>query len=104
MNKIIGYILLFIGLLLIILPLYQSYNIFSGKSVPPEIFKNQKMSPTNQVNNPLDLQQQLQKAMSNVLPTDSINKTLNLISWILLMWIFIFGGSKIAGLGILLIK
>ena len=37
-NKAIGYVLLIIGMLLIVLPLWQTYNIFTGKSVPAQVF------------------------------------------------------------------
>ncbi len=103
-EKTIGYILLIIGLMLIILPLWQTYGIFTGKVVPMEVFKSQKINPPNQNNNPLDLQQQLQTALLKVLPIDLFNNTLNLGSWLILMWILIFGGGQIAGIGIKLIK
>src|SRR3989344_7401689 len=105
-NKLMGYTLLVIGLLLIVVPLYQTYNIFVGKSLPPDVFKSQKIILPNQNllpqtdSKPLDLQQQLQTAMKNILPIDLINNTLNLVSWLILMWILIFGGSKITDIGI----
>ncbi|MSU60590.1 MAG: hypothetical protein EXS52_01590 [Candidatus Staskawiczbacteria bacterium] len=55
-------------------------------------------------NNPFDIQQQVKKAMMDILPIDLINNTLNLFSWIILMWILMFGGGQIANLGIKLIK
>lgn len=105
-NKTIGYALLVAGLLLIILPLYHTYNIFIGKALPAQIFKQQTTTTPdpNAPNNPFDIQQQTQKAMMNILPIDLINNTLNLASWMILMWVLIFGGGKLAGLGIQLIK
>jgi len=94
--------LLGIGLLLIIVPLFQTYNIFTGISAAPEIFKSQK-TQISQGNN-LDVQQQLiEKALLNMIPVDSVSKSLNLTSWMLLAWTLIFGGSKLAGLGIRLL-
>ncbi len=102
-NKIIGYTLLFVGILLIIVPLWQTYLIFTGQTMPMQVFKEQKIT-TTAPNNPLDVQQQMQKALTNVLPMDAINNTLNLATWIMFMWILIFGGGKLAGLGIQLVK
>lgn len=103
-NKILGYVLLGIGLLLIVLPLFQTYNIFTAKSLPPELFSAPKMQ-ASQANNPADIQQQLlEKALLAVMPVGSINKSLNLASWVLLTWALMLGGSKLAGLGIKLAK
>ncbi len=104
-NKIIGYILLLAGLLLIVVPLYQTYTIFTGKGVPPQVFKTQTVTPpATQSNNPFDIQQQMQKALISILPIELINNTLNLTSWIILLWILMFGGGQIANIGIKLLK
>ncbi len=103
-NKVLGYILLAVGLLLILIPLYQTYAIFTGKAMPPQVFKSQKIEVPAQSNNPFDVGQQVQQALVKVLPIDLIHNTLNLVSWMILMWILMFGGSKIASLGIALIK
>ncbi len=111
-NKIIGYILLVMGLAIIGWTLYQSYNIFNDKSSAPLIFKTSDPQKTSQVVNSLDLQQQLQERMekvvskqiSGLLPIDILPKILNLFSWSILAGILIFGGGQIAGLGIKLIS
>ena len=103
-NKIIGYILLLVGILLITLPLYQTYHIFIGKSLPAQVFKTQKIEVPSQTNNPFDIQAQVQKGVMAVLPVELINNTLNLFSWIILLWILMFGGGQLANLGIKLIK
>ncbi len=105
-NKILGYILLIAGILLIVVPLYQTYQIFTGKVLPVQVFSVQggkQPTDTKSPNNPFDLQQQLQKSLMNILPIDLINNTLNLASWMILMWILIYGGSKLAGIGIQLL-
>jgi len=52
----------------------------------------------------LDIQGQMQNALANVLPIDFINNSLNLATWLLLGWILIYGGGKIAEIGVKLIK
>jgi len=111
-QKILGLIILILGLALIFYAIFSSYNIFTGKSQPPEIFKttgsktaaspSKAASPQEQAQKLIEegLQQQLQ----TMLPADSLPKILNLISWSILAWILIFGGVQISGLGINLLK
>lgn len=103
-NKTIGYILLIIGILLIVVPLWQTYNIFTGKSTPAQIFTKPIPIKVDQNISPTDIQGQIQNALSKTIPTDSINNTLNLASWLLLMWVLIYGGGKIADIGVKLVK
>ena len=110
-NKIVGYALLIAGLSLIIFTLYQSYNIFWGNSSVPLVFKVPTMtqpSKNNGVGSLQDIQKQLNeeisKQISQIIPADALPKILNLLSWSILAGIFIFGGGQIAGLGIKMIK
>jgi len=103
-NKIIGYVLLTIGLLLIVIPLWQTYSIFTGKSLPPRVFTKPVSTKVNENVSVTDVQGQIQNALIKILPLDVINNTLSLISWLILMWILIYGGGKIAGIGVKLIK
>ena len=103
-NKIIGYILLAIGVLLIIIPLWNTYNIFTGASVPAQVFSKPISLQTDESASSLDVQKQMQNALIKIIPLDFINNSLNLVSWLLLMWILIYGGGKIAAIGVKLIK
>jgi hypothetical protein len=103
-NRIIGYFLLIIGVLLIALPLWQTYSIFTGKAQPAQIFAKPAALAENQNVSPADIQGQIQNAMAKVMPVDSINNTLNLAAWLLLVWILIYGGGKIAEIGVKLVK
>jgi hypothetical protein len=103
-NKIIGYVLLLVGVLLIVGPLWQTFNIFTGQATPPQVFMR---PPSLKVNNnvgALDIPGQVQNALIKILPVDFINNTLNLITWLLLMWILIYGGGKIAEIGVKLLN
>jgi len=108
LNKIIGYLLLVVGLVIIGWTLYQSYNIFIGKVSAPIIFKTPITQKNLEKSNVADLQQQLertvQKQITELLPSDTVPKILNLLSWSILAGILILGGSQIAGLGIKIIK
>lgn len=103
-NKIIGYVLLAVGLLLIILPLWQTYNIFTGKSTPAQVFMKPIALTVNDKVSALDVQGQIQNALIKIIPIGFIDNTLNLTSWLLLMWILIYGGGKIAEIGVKLLN
>jgi len=103
-NKIVGYVLLLVGILLIIFPLWQTYNIFTGKALPAQVFTKPDSLAIDEKASPLDIQKQMQNAFINILPIDLINNTLNLVSWLLLMMILIYGGGKLANIGVNLVK
>ena len=110
--KIFGWILLLTGLAVIAYSLYSSYAIFISKEPAPEIFRveEKRVSPSseNTEGPQAQIEQMLQEQMKGMLgqmaPLNSIPQLLNLINWSMLAGILIFGGGKIAGLGIRLIK
>ncbi len=97
--KIFGWLLLFSGLAVIIYPLYSSYTIFTVKKPAPEIFEIVQQEQAGTA-----IEQQLQEMLGEILPAESINGLLNLIAWSIFASILIFGGSKISGLGIRLLR
>ena len=114
-QKIIGLILLILGIAIIAYILWYSFNIFTAKISPPEIFKTATESNNNAPASPLNLQglgvdleklagEQLQKQIESVVPMNAVPRLFNLISWSILAGIFILGGSQISGIGINLIK
>lgn len=110
-NKIVGYTLLIVGLLLIVFTLYQSYNIFMGNSSAPLVFKVQapaQPSKTSGVGSLQDLQKQLNeeifKQIGQMIPAETLSKILNLLSWSILAGILIFGGGQISSLGIKMVR
>jgi len=106
-NKIIGYSLLIVGLVIIGSTLFSSYEIFTGKAPSPKIFFEYTKEAPAPSNNSQDPQKQLEQAISdqfnNLIPANSIPQTLNLVIWSMLAGILILGGGQISGLGIKLI-
>ena len=108
-TKISGWLLFFTGLLVIVLTIWYSYNIFYSKAAIPDFFqipeetKNASSAAGSQ-----DMQVLLQKAIQDqikgVLPSDFVTKSLNLAVWAMLALILMSGGSRISDLGIKLIK
>ncbi len=113
-NKILGYVLLILGLVLIGWALWQSYNIFAAKTSAPVVFMNPSPEKTSQKTQNstgvqiFDMQSQIQNVISSqigqVIPQDTVTKVLNLISWSIFAGILIIAGSAVAGIGIKLIK
>jgi hypothetical protein len=117
LNKILGLILLIIGLLIIFWGFYSAYNVFQGKAGLPKIFTpaetaliEEEIAPTPQTGTltPEKLQENMeemmQKQIGKIFPSGIIMQLMNLIAWSIFIWILIYGGGKIAGLGIKLFK
>lgn len=112
--KIFGWSLLILGLAVIFYSLFNSYNIFTGKSQPPTVFKIEEkektISPQEETaQGPKEtaeklVEEKVQEQLEAMIPKDALPKLLNLVTWSILAGILIFGGTQISGLGINLIK
>ncbi len=113
-TKIIGFVLLFVGVVIILYALSSSYDIFTGKKeipqlfMPPEIVaqgSEKELVPINKMEDmQIQMQETIKEQIGQILPSDFIPNLLNLISWSILATILIFGGTHLAGLGIKLVK
>ncbi len=108
-QKIIGFVLLGIGVVIVLYALFASYGIFTGSKEPSEVFsepvKEMGVSTSSGIQ---DVEQQiqglLQKQLASLLPEDTISKTLNLFSWSIFAGILMFGGTQLAGIGVRLLN
>ena len=107
-QKLVGWILLIAGVILISWTLMSSYNIFTAKAELPEFFPSPKEEIAIKKEAGQDIQvqmeQMIREQLQGILPFDAVTKILNLTVWSMLAFILIFGGSQISGLGIKLIK
>ena len=112
-SKIVGVILFALGLGIVLLVLAESYNIYVEKDELPQLFKTEEFvveEEEYESNGSIDeqiknfIQDQTNKQLHEMLPAEAIARVLNLVSWGLFAGIAIFSGSKIAGLGISLMK
>lgn len=114
MKKIVGWLLLTIGVLLIIWGVWSSYEIFTAKKLPYEIFKVpevEEVSP-KQEKSPISPQEEMEEQMQQVireqigamLPPDFLPKLFNLIAWSIFVGILVFAAGKLSILGINLLK
>lgn len=106
LNKLFGFILLAIGLLIIGWTLWQSYGIFTGKASVPLAFTT-LISPQSQSsgqNVQSQINDTVRKQIDQIIPASSITKILNLAAWGLLAFVFISGGGALCSIGVKLTK
>lgn len=112
-KKIVGWILLIVGLLIIGWGVWSSFNVFTAKKPAPEIFEiqiSEETSTQKQAGGTVEekmeqqMQQVIQEQLGKILPGDSIPKFLNLISWSIFMGILIIAGGKLSAIGVRLLK
>lgn len=115
--KLAGWFLLLLGLGIIVWAIYSNFSIFTGKTAAPEIFKIQQKQEIVETQSPESegllgiveqmlgdqVGQQIQQTLPSI-PNNAIVMMLNLFSWSIFSGVLIFAGTRIAGLGIKLIK
>ena len=102
-NKLIGYVLIAVGILLILISALHIFNIFSKNTRPVEVFSfsgiefpiDKITGIKSQSNNP---------PMLELLSQDKLNDPLNLFANIIIMGFFSTIGYKIAGIGAMLVR
>ena len=110
-KKILGWVLLILGVLIIVWGIWASYQIFTAQKSVPEIFAIEQMLVSEEgtaKGSQTEMSQQIQQAigqqLNQMFPPGFISKILNLISWSIFMFILVMAGGKISTLGIQLIK
>ena len=93
-ERVIGYILIAVGIGTIIFSLFAGWMVFTGKSTPPQIFKSQGIS--------LTLPQINQK--TELLSADLVNRPLNMTMYLLFLGLVATGGMKVATIGTQLVR
>ena len=101
-NKIVGYLLLLIGLTMIFYPAFNVYQVFKGKALPYHLFSFKPIA--------IDLSKFVEGAPQNanltqeLVSSDLLNKPLDLIAHIILMGFVVTAGYRVASLGTLLVR
>ncbi len=110
-GKIFGWVLLIVGILIIFWALYTSHGIFTGKSVPPQLFEAEERVSIEKNENPMtqeELEQEMERLMgeqlASMVPEGAVSDILNLMAWSIMAGIMIFGGARLSELGIKMIK
>ena len=110
-KKIVGWMLLSLGVIIIFWALFTSYSIFTGRTNPPELFQTSEVILSDK-SETLTTQEELEREMermigeqiSGMIPKGAVTDILNLMAWSIMAGIMIFGGARISEIGIKLIK
>ena len=103
-RKIIGWLLIIIGLVVIFWSLYASYNIFTAKEKAPEVFKTEeKELISEQYGSEDEARALIDEQLKEILPANFGSQLFNLVAWSIFMAILILAGGKITAIGIKLI-
>ncbi len=92
-EKIIGYALLILGVILLLFSIVEMITVYYGYAPPPKLFNLQDISLPGDNGSNISL---IQGAQASQLP--------NLFFWFLLMGFVLLAGGKIASLGVSMIK
>ena len=107
-EKIIGYVLFCIGLLVIIFSTYAGYQVFTKQAQPIDVFHfpNITMDVTQALTSglPKELTQNLPPQRQEIIPAEMINQPMNFFTYLIFMGFMASTGAKLAGLGIQLIR
>ena len=119
-KKIVGWVLVAVGLLAIGQAINLSYQFFTGKAEFPAIFKAPvaavgvaaKVDQNNVAVSAADVQAQMQQAVSQataqavngMIPLGSMEKLLNAIMWSVFATFLVYAGAKISEIGVKLIS
>jgi hypothetical protein len=99
-EKIVGYVLLGMGLIFIIFAVYSMYEVFTGTTKPPAIFKMESIA----ISPPTVPGVEVPPAKIELVSGSEVSKVVNLTLWYMLMFFIASVGNKIAGLGVKLIR
>jgi len=103
-NKILGFVLLILGLAVIGFAVWHSYNIFTAKTSAPLIFRAPAQIQDESAAMSQDMQKQINDMVvsqfSKMLPANAVPDILNLISWSVFAGILVMAGGQISGLGV----
>lgn len=111
-NKLIGWLLTILGILIIIYALYSSFTIFTAQKEAPSLFNlSQETTLSSNLEEEtsaemarVEMEKIIKEQLNSMMPNNAIPKMLNLLSWSIFAGILIFGGSKLSYLGIKLLK
>jgi hypothetical protein len=104
-TKLAGYLLLLFGLLLIVIPLYNVYMVFTGHSQSVQLFKQSGISLDLRkfmgpgLSPSLDLVASSSGTQMELLSADSVNRLFNLSFHLVFMGFIVSVGFRIATLG-----
>ncbi len=93
-EKLVGYALLVLGIVLLLFSMFEMINVYSGNAPAPKLFELQDVSLSTGQNG----------AGVSLIQGAQMSQLADLLCWFLLMGFVLFGGGKIASIGVNMIK
>lgn len=93
-EKIVGYVLLAIGVAMIFVSVYLMVQVFTGSSSAPDLFNFSDISFT--------MPEQTESSL--LISGEELNKLAAMAFWYILMFFIMWSGGKVASLGVSLIR
>lgn len=112
-EKIVGYLLIGVGLIAMVVASLSVYSVFTKKSAPVKLFNFSGISLDTSQFLPQDLpeggsellaQQSAQMPKAELLPADVLNDSSNIFAHLFLMGFIVSVGYKVASLGTMLAR
>jgi hypothetical protein len=91
-DKIIGYILLALGIVLLFFSVYEMMDVYTGHSTPPQLISLS------------DISLSIQDGNATVIEGAQLSQLPNLLFWFILNGFILLAGGKIAQVGVNMVK
>ena len=106
MKKILGWILIVLGLFIVLGSIYSTYLNFTGQRDFPQIFTVQEAEVAPQTNGgPEDqISGMIGKYIEEIIPQGTITQMLNMLAWIMFAVFLVYSGSKLVSMGAVLLR
>jgi hypothetical protein len=106
MKKILGWILIILGLFIVLGSIYSTYLNFTGQRDFPQIFTVQEDEvapqtsggPEDQINGMIG------EYIKEIIPQGTITQMLNMFAWIMFAVFLVYSGSKLVSMGAVLLR
>ena len=87
-GKIVGYVLLAIGVILIFFAIFEMIFVFTGSNAAPKLFNFSDISTNGTL----------------LISGQNMNKASDMLAWFILMAFIMWGGGKVASLGVNMLR
>jgi hypothetical protein len=92
-EKVVGYLLIVVGLGIIFFALFTASQIFSGSKSPPALFRMEKSSKPISIGG-------VEMPGLEFIPIEYLNLSGNLTFFLLFMWLLLSAGGRVASIGV----
>lgn len=105
-KKTLGWIFIFISIIMILFAILKTINHFTGITPFPELFYANEEIIKSEASNTLDdlMQNMLSQQLDSFIPKESILLLLNMSAWGIFSFFMVFAGAKIFELGLKIMK